>query len=142
MLGYYLLRPDTRPQRRRKDTTGFAGKYADAVGFALRHRWLSLAATAIAIGIGFASTSKIKSELFPRATSPTCPTSTSGCRPMRRVGDPTHVQRRRSDRPERRGQASPRAGARAATRWTIRFVCAATALVADSGASVGSQTST
>ena len=69
MLGYYLLRADTRPQPTAKGHTGFAATYAGAVRFALRHRWLSLAATAVAIGIGLASTSKIKSDFFPRDLS-------------------------------------------------------------------------
>ena len=69
MLGYYLLRPDTRPQPSLEGHTGFAAKYADAVRFALRHRWLSLAATGLAIGLGFAATSKIKSDFFPRDLS-------------------------------------------------------------------------
>ena len=69
MLGYYLLRPDTRPQPTTQGHTGFAGKYADAVRFALRHRWLSLAATGLAIVVGFAATSSIKSDFFPRDLS-------------------------------------------------------------------------
>ena len=69
MLGYYLLRPERKPGEAAAGHTGFAARYAGAVRWALRYRWLSLTATGLAIGIGFASTSKIKSDFFPRDLS-------------------------------------------------------------------------
>ncbi len=69
MLGYYILRPGKPAAETPTRHTGFAATYAGAVRWALRHRWLSLAATGVAIGVGFASTSKIKSDFFPRDLS-------------------------------------------------------------------------
>ncbi|MEI6667219.1 MAG: efflux RND transporter permease subunit [Acidobacteriota bacterium] len=70
MLGYYLLAPQTTQVRAAAGGhTGAAAIYAGAVRWTLRHRWLSLAAAGVVIGVGFASTSKIKSDFFPRDLS-------------------------------------------------------------------------
>jgi len=69
LLAYYILRPGKTPVAAVARHTGFAATYAGAVRWALRHRWMSLAATGVAIGVGFASTSKIKSDFFPRDLS-------------------------------------------------------------------------
>ena len=69
MLGYYLLRARPKPALAAAGHTGAAAKYARAVRWTLRHRWLSLAAAGLIVGVGFASTSKIKSDFFPRDLS-------------------------------------------------------------------------
>ena len=69
MLGYYILRADVKPAEAATGHTGFAARYAHAVRWALRHRWMSLAATGLVIGIGLVSTSSIKSDFFPRDLS-------------------------------------------------------------------------
>ena len=69
MLGYYLLRAHPKPTQAVAGHTGASARYAAAVRWTLRHRGLSLAAAGLIIGVGFASTSKIKSDFFPRDLS-------------------------------------------------------------------------
>ncbi len=71
MLGYYLLRPGKAPvplaERR---TSGFTGMYYRAVGLAIDHRWLALAASIVLLaGGGLLVVSKLKVQFFPKDLS-------------------------------------------------------------------------
>jgi multidrug efflux pump subunit AcrB len=69
LLAYYLLKPGARQASAGAAPTAFAARYATAVRWAFRHRWFALAASALAIGVGFAAASGIKSDFFPRDRS-------------------------------------------------------------------------
>ena len=69
LLAYYLLKPSgsaAEPGGRRR---GMAGTYANAVRWALGHRWLALGASAVVIGIGFAASARIRTDFFPKDSS-------------------------------------------------------------------------
>ena len=69
LLAYYLLKPERSSEPAADRRSGFAGRYARAVRWALGHRWLALGASALVIGLGFAASTRIKSDFFPRDLS-------------------------------------------------------------------------
>ncbi|MBI2875275.1 MAG: efflux RND transporter permease subunit [Candidatus Tectomicrobia bacterium] len=69
LLGYYLLRPSTRPERpmavRRQ--RGFAGLYYRLGGFALEHRWKVLTSVSLVfLGLGLSCVTRIQTQFFPQ----------------------------------------------------------------------------
>jgi multidrug efflux pump subunit AcrB len=69
LLAYYLLTPgreEASPAERRR---GMAGRYAGAVRWALGHRWLAMGASALVIALGFAASTQIKTDFFPKDLS-------------------------------------------------------------------------
>jgi multidrug efflux pump subunit AcrB len=68
LLGYYLLKPgkgEAEGDRRR----GVAGRYANLVMWALRHRWAALGGSALVIAGGLALSTTIKTDFFPKDLS-------------------------------------------------------------------------
>lgn len=69
LLGYYLLRPSTRPEwpmavRRQR---GFAGLYYRLGGFALEHRWKVLTSVSLVfLGLGLSCVTRIQTQFFPQ----------------------------------------------------------------------------
>ncbi|HSL21248.1 MAG TPA: efflux RND transporter permease subunit [Vicinamibacterales bacterium] len=68
LLAYYLLGSEagSQPALRRQ---GAAGRYANAVRWALGHRGLALGASVAVIAIGFVASSRIKTDFFPKDLS-------------------------------------------------------------------------
>ena len=67
LLGYYILRPDTKPVepievRRSK---GFYGWYASIARFSIEHRWKFLIGSLVFLVIGFAIFAQLKLMFFP-----------------------------------------------------------------------------
>src|SRR5262249_31063218 len=71
LLGYYLLRPSTKPEpsieERRQH--GFAKHYARAVSGAIRHRWAVLGVAVALLGLGVAGVRGVKQAFFPKDLS-------------------------------------------------------------------------
>jgi len=68
MLSYYLLRP-TRTARARTRasmrTSGFSGWYSRVAAWSLDHRWTTLAASVVLLGLGIFMARGLKTEFFP-----------------------------------------------------------------------------
>ena len=67
LLGYYLLRPDKKPEApiEERRTTGFTGQYAALAKFAIEHRWkvaIGSLAFLVLAGVLF---SRLKTSFFP-----------------------------------------------------------------------------
>jgi multidrug efflux pump subunit AcrB len=67
LLGYYLLRPRTRPepsieQRRER---GFYGAYYRLAGLVIRRRWAALGVSLVFLALGVTVASKLKTQFFP-----------------------------------------------------------------------------
>ncbi len=69
LLAYYLLNPGAAEASAADRRRGMAGTYARAVQWALGHRWLALGASVLVIGVGFAASTRIKSDFFPKDLS-------------------------------------------------------------------------
>jgi multidrug efflux pump subunit AcrB len=67
LLGYYILRPDKKPEKpiEVRRSTGFTGKYASVAKFAIEHRWkVAIGSLAFLVLGGFLFT-QLKSSFFP-----------------------------------------------------------------------------
>ncbi len=67
LLGYYLLRPDKKPEApiEERRTTGFTGQYAALATFAIEHRWkVAIGSLAFLVLAGFLF-SRLKTSFFP-----------------------------------------------------------------------------
>ncbi len=67
LLGYYLLRPDKKPEApiEERRTTGFTGQYAALAKFAIEHRWkVAIGSLAFLVLAGFLF-SRLKTSFFP-----------------------------------------------------------------------------
>ena len=67
LLGYYLLRPDKKPEApiEERRTTGFTGRYAAVAKFAIEHRWkVAIGSLAFLVLGGFLFT-QLKTSFFP-----------------------------------------------------------------------------
>ncbi len=71
LLGYYLLRaPKKRePSAEERRTRGAARFYYQAVGWAVRHRWVTLVASLLLLLLSAAKLASIKQAFFPKDTS-------------------------------------------------------------------------
>src|SRR4029077_19284509 len=71
LLGYYLLRPSTRPEPSMEERRqhGFAKLYSRAVSAAIRHRWAVLGAAVALLGLGIAGVRGVKQAFFPKDLS-------------------------------------------------------------------------
>jgi multidrug efflux pump subunit AcrB len=71
LLGYYLLRPARHkplPLEERR-TRGFAGAYYRLGGWAIDHRWSTLAVFVVLLGIGGAFATRLQIQFFPKDLS-------------------------------------------------------------------------
>jgi multidrug efflux pump subunit AcrB len=67
LLGYYLLRPDKKPEApiEERRTTGFTGKYAAVAKFAIEHRWKVAIGSLAFLVLGGFLFSQLKTSFFP-----------------------------------------------------------------------------
>ncbi len=67
LLGYYLLRPDKKPEKsiEERRRTGFTGRYAALAKFAIEHRWTVAAASLVFLAIGGFAFAHLKTSFFP-----------------------------------------------------------------------------
>ncbi len=67
LLGYYLLRPDKKPEKpiEERRTTGFTGKYAAVAKFAIEHRWKVAVASLAFLVLGGFLFSRLQTSFFP-----------------------------------------------------------------------------
>jgi multidrug efflux pump subunit AcrB len=68
LLGYYLLRPDSRPEvsfEQRKQQ-GFVGAYYRTGKFLIEHRWKVLAVSSVFLLLGVLILTQLKTEFFPK----------------------------------------------------------------------------
>jgi len=71
LLGYYLLRPSTRPEPsiEERRQVGFAKLYYRVVGAAIRRRWLVLGAAVALCALGVVGVKSVKQAFFPKDLS-------------------------------------------------------------------------
>jgi multidrug efflux pump subunit AcrB len=67
LLGYYLLRPGRKPEEpiEERRRTGFTGRYARVVQFAINHRWKVFACSLAFVAIGAVFMTQLKTSFFP-----------------------------------------------------------------------------
>ncbi len=67
LLGYYLLRPDKKPEKpiEERRTTGFTGKYARVAKIAIEHRWKFAAGSLALLLVGGFLFTHLKTSFFP-----------------------------------------------------------------------------
>ncbi|HUM05102.1 MAG TPA: efflux RND transporter permease subunit [Terriglobales bacterium] len=67
LLGYYLLRPDKKPERpiEERRTTGFTGWYARTAKSAMEHRWKVFAGSLAFLLLGVFFLSRLKTSFMP-----------------------------------------------------------------------------
>ena len=67
LLGYYLLRPDKKPEAPidERRTTGFTGQYARLAKFAIEHRWKVAIGSLAFLLLGAFLFSQLKTSFFP-----------------------------------------------------------------------------
>ena len=67
LLGYYLLRPDKKPEAsiEERRTTGFTGFYASTAKFAIEHRWKVAIGSLVFLLLGGLVFSQLKTSFFP-----------------------------------------------------------------------------
>src|SRR5262249_13840989 len=67
LLGYYLLRPDTKPEKsiEVRRTTGFTGFYARIARSAMEHRWKVFAGSFAFLALGGVLMSQLKTSFLP-----------------------------------------------------------------------------
>jgi len=67
LLGYYLLRPDKKPEKpiEERRTTGFTGKYASVAKFAMEHRWKVAIGSLAFLVLGAFLFSQLRTSFFP-----------------------------------------------------------------------------
>ncbi len=67
LLGYYILRPDKKPEKpiERRRAEGFTGGYARVARFAIEHRWKVVTASLIFLVGGVYLLSTLKTSFFP-----------------------------------------------------------------------------
>ena len=67
LLGYYLLRPDKKPEKpiEVRRTTGFTGKYATVAKFAMEHRWKVLIGSFAFLLLGGFLFTQLRTSFFP-----------------------------------------------------------------------------
>ncbi len=67
LLGYYLLRPDKKPEAsiEERRTTGFTGRYAAVAKFAIEHRWKVAIGSLAFLVLGGFLFSQLKTSFFP-----------------------------------------------------------------------------
>jgi multidrug efflux pump subunit AcrB len=72
LLGYYLLRPSTKPEPsiEERRTRGFTGAYHTVAGWALDHRWIALAlAFLLLVAGGVVVGTSLRDQFFPKDLS-------------------------------------------------------------------------
>src|SRR5215468_4100520 len=67
LLGYYLLRPDKKPEKpiEERRTTGFTGWYARTAKTAIEHRWKVFAGSLAFLALGVFFMSQLKTSFMP-----------------------------------------------------------------------------
>jgi multidrug efflux pump subunit AcrB len=67
LLGYYLLRPDKKPEKpiEERRTTGFSGWYARTAKTAIEHRWKVFAGSLAFLALGVFFMSQLKTSFMP-----------------------------------------------------------------------------
>ena len=67
LLGYYILRPDKKPEKpiEIRRTHGFTGGYASVAKFAIEHRWTVAICSLLFLAGGAVLFSQLKSSFFP-----------------------------------------------------------------------------
>jgi len=67
LLGYYLLRPDKKPEKpiEERRTTGFTGWYARVAKGAMEHRWKVFAGSVAFLALGVFFMSQLKTSFMP-----------------------------------------------------------------------------
>jgi multidrug efflux pump subunit AcrB len=67
LLGYYILRPDKKPEKpiEERRTKGFTGAYARAARFAIDHRWKVALASLLFLVAGALMFSQLNTSFFP-----------------------------------------------------------------------------
>jgi multidrug efflux pump subunit AcrB len=69
LLAFYLLKPDAKPEAAGERRSGAAGRYAQAVRWALGHRFKAMAVSALVVGVGLLAGTSIKTDFFPKDLS-------------------------------------------------------------------------
>ena len=67
LLGYYLLRPDKKPEKpiEERRTTGFTGYYARVARSAMDHRWKVFGGSVVFLALGVFFMSQLKTSFMP-----------------------------------------------------------------------------
>ncbi len=67
LLGYYLLRPDKKPEKtiEERRSSGFTGRYAALARLAIEHRWMVTAGSLVFLVIGGFAFAHLKTSFFP-----------------------------------------------------------------------------
>ena len=68
LLGYYLLRPGTKPERpiEERRTRGFTGAYCRLATWAIDHRWRVFAGSLVLLLLGGVVGKQLRSQFFPK----------------------------------------------------------------------------
>jgi multidrug efflux pump subunit AcrB len=67
LIGYYLLRPSTKPERSMEDRRkyGFTGAYHRVGAWAIRHRWATFSGSLLFLVLGGILMTQLKTQFFP-----------------------------------------------------------------------------
>ncbi|MCC7181224.1 MAG: efflux RND transporter permease subunit [Acidobacteria bacterium] len=69
LLGYYLLRPSSRPAAAVDRTRGAAGMYYRVAGALIERRWATLGAATVLLAVGAFGVRDLKAQFFPKDLS-------------------------------------------------------------------------